>query len=150
MKMIISQCCVLFQGYLYKMRSVYAHFPINVVILDGGTAVEIRNFLGEKFNRKVNMLKGVTIKASGQKDEFCLEGNDIELVSRSGKKFTSYVWTKTAQHPSINFPLLMNLLVQSLAVEQLHIKVVVLLWLLDSWSCMFLKFFGPVLAGFND
>lgn len=66
------------------MRSVYAHFPINVVILDNGTGVEVRNFLGEKFNRKVNMLRGVTIKPSGQKDEFILEGNDIELVSRSG------------------------------------------------------------------
>ncbi|VDI15344.1 large subunit ribosomal protein L9e [Mytilus galloprovincialis] len=71
------------KGYLYKMRSVYAHFPINVVLLDNGTAVEIRNFLGEKFNRKVSMLSGVTIKASTAKDEFLLEGNDIELVSRS-------------------------------------------------------------------
>ena len=71
------------KGYLYKMRSVYAHFPINVVILDGGTAVEVRNFLGEKFNRHVNMLKGVTIRVSAMKDEFLLEGNDIELVSRS-------------------------------------------------------------------
>lgn len=66
------------------MRAVYAHFPINVVVSNNSTKVEIKNFLGEKFTRNVEMLKGVTFKPSGNKDEFILEGNDIELVSRSG------------------------------------------------------------------
>ncbi|XP_059157173.1 large ribosomal subunit protein uL6-like [Physella acuta] len=70
-------------GFLYKMRAVYAHFPINVAVSNNNTSVEIRNFLGEKFTRHVDMLKGVTFKASGNKDEFILEGNDVELVSRS-------------------------------------------------------------------
>jgi len=66
------------------MRSVYAHFPINVAISEGNTLVDVRNFLGEKFNRQVRMLKGVSCVASKDvKDEFVLEGNDIELVSRS-------------------------------------------------------------------
>nr|ABW23164.1 ribosomal protein rpl9 [Arenicola marina] len=72
------------KGYKYKMRSVYAHFPINVAISETNTMVEVRNFLGEKFTRRVNMLPGVICTAStAQKDEFILEGNDIELVSRS-------------------------------------------------------------------
>ncbi|KAL4230931.1 60S ribosomal protein L9 [Mactra antiquata] len=72
------------KGFLYKMRSVYAHFPINVTINETKTGVAIRNFLGEKYTRHVNMLQGVTINpAPGQKDEFHLSGNDIELVSRS-------------------------------------------------------------------
>merc|ERR1740136_325217 len=50
------------QGFLYKMRFVYSHFPINVDVK--GNHVEIRNFLGEKRVRKIE-----------------LSGNDIALVS---------------------------------------------------------------------
>jgi len=72
------------KGFQYKMRAVYAHFPINCIIQDDGAAVEIRNFLGEKTVRHVNMLEGVTIAESkAQKDELILEGNDIDMVSQS-------------------------------------------------------------------
>merc|ERR1711915_241442 len=72
------------KGYRYKMRAVYAHFPINIAITENNTVVDIRNFLGEKYTRSVKMLPGVTcVSSTAQKDELILEGNDIELVSRS-------------------------------------------------------------------
>lgn len=76
---------IIFQGFEYKMRTVYAHFPINCVTSENNTVIEIRNFLGEKFIRKVKMMKGVTcVNSAAQKDELILQGNDIEAVSQSG------------------------------------------------------------------
>merc|ERR1712130_498227 len=68
------------KGYLYKMRAVYAHFPIS----EGGSVIEVRNFLGEKFIRKVKMHPGVTVENSkGQKDELIVQGNSVDAVSQS-------------------------------------------------------------------
>merc|ERR1719221_920009 len=72
------------QRYQYKMRLVYAHFPINVTITNNGTTVEIRNFLGEKIVRTVNMLPCVKVeKSASTKDELVITGADIDLTSRS-------------------------------------------------------------------
>nr|AHB12455.1 60S Ribosomal Protein L9 [Pantala flavescens] len=72
------------KGFQYKMRAVYAHFPINCVTTDSNSVVEVRNFLGEKYIRRVKMAPGVTVVNSAkQKDELILEGNSIEDVSRS-------------------------------------------------------------------
>ncbi|KAM9935587.1 hypothetical protein OXX80_004842, partial [Metschnikowia pulcherrima] len=74
------------KGYKYKMRYVYAHFPINVnvVEVDGQSFVEIRNFLGEKRVRQVKIFEGVTVEQSTtQKDELILSGNSLEAVSQN-------------------------------------------------------------------
>lgn len=47
-------------GFAYKMRLVYAHFPINANIEDDNKKIEIRNFLGEKRVRTVHMLSGTS------------------------------------------------------------------------------------------
>merc|ERR1712100_232902 len=72
------------RGFEYKMRFVYAHFPVNVTIVKGGAEVEIRNFLGEKVVRVVAMREGVKIvRSESTKDEVVLTGNDIDAVSQS-------------------------------------------------------------------
>lgn len=71
------------KGFLYKMRFVHAHFPINAAITNGGKTIEVRNFLGEKRVRVVDMLEGVKVDRSTQKDEIIITGNDIEKVSQS-------------------------------------------------------------------
>ncbi|KAI6087850.1 60S ribosomal protein L9 [Hypoxylon rubiginosum] len=76
------------KGFKYKMRYVYAHFPINVNVEKNGESgnfeVEIRNFIGEKLVRRVVMRSGVDVQIStAQKDELLLLGNSLEDVSQS-------------------------------------------------------------------
>ncbi|OCK84050.1 ribosomal protein L6 [Lepidopterella palustris CBS 459.81] len=76
------------KGYKYKMRYVYAHFPINVNIEKNKDTdcfeVEIRNFIGEKIIRRVAMRPGVDVEPSKNvKDELQLTGNSLEDVSQS-------------------------------------------------------------------
>ncbi|CAL1132202.1 unnamed protein product [Cladocopium goreaui] len=85
---VCSHISNLFEGvtkkFEYKMRLVYAHFPINVNIINGGKTIEIRNFLGEKVVRTVHMLPGATVdKSSSTKDEIVVTSADIELAGRS-------------------------------------------------------------------
>ena len=74
------------KGYKYKLRYVYAHFPINVNVVekDGDKFIEIRNFLGEKRVRHVKIFDGVTVEQSTtQKDELVVSGNSLEAVSQN-------------------------------------------------------------------
>merc|ERR1719382_1708489 len=65
--------------YRYAMRMVYAHFPITCAIVNGGKRVEIRNFLGEKIVRSIDMLgESKAYKSEATKDEIHIEGNDID------------------------------------------------------------------------
>jgi len=60
LRTVCSHIQNLFDGvekkFEYKMRLVYAHFPINASITNGGKTVEIRNYLGEKNVRVINLL----------------------------------------------------------------------------------------------
>jgi large subunit ribosomal protein L9e len=73
------------RGFMYKMRFVYSHFPINVTLT--GDVVEIRNFLGEKRVRKVVLIPGVKyVRTANVKDQIELSGIDIAAVSLTAAK----------------------------------------------------------------
>ena len=62
------------KGYEYKMKLVYAHFPINVDCqkTEGSkikNRVEIRNYLGQKVMLGINMQPGVEVDRTAEKDE---------------------------------------------------------------------------------
>ncbi len=79
-------------GFLYKMKFVYSHFPINVTI--AGDEIEIRNFMGEKRVRKIRLMSGVTaIRTKDVKDQLEISGIDITKVSLAGK-LINYLFKK--------------------------------------------------------
>ena len=70
------------KGFKYKMRFCYSHFPINVAVT--GKTVEIRNFLGERRVRKVELMDGVDyVRTADVKDQIEISGTDVTKVSLS-------------------------------------------------------------------
>ena len=66
------------------MRLVHAHFPINVTIPKDNKAIEIKNFLGGKHQKRIEMLPGTTVRMNPDlKDELIFEGIDNQNVSLS-------------------------------------------------------------------
>lgn len=68
--------------FQYKMRLVYVHFPIKLNLVDDGSTVEIRHFLGEKRTRVIR-LPGDTKCVPGIKDEYVFTGTSVDDVSRA-------------------------------------------------------------------
>ncbi|WP_297090976.1 50S ribosomal protein L6 [Thermococcus sp.] len=67
------------EGFTYKLKVVYSHFPMTVKVQ--GDEVVIENFLGEKNPRRAKILPGVTVKVMGQ--EVIVEGIDKEAVGQT-------------------------------------------------------------------
>ncbi|WP_297549309.1 50S ribosomal protein L6 [Thermococcus sp.] len=67
------------EGFTYRLKVVYSHFPISVKVQ--GDEVIIENFLGEKAPRRAKILPGVTVKVRGQ--EIVVEGIDKEAVGQT-------------------------------------------------------------------
>ena len=83
------------KGYLYKMRLVYNHFPITANIENKGKSVEIRNYLGEKIVRKVEMIADTVCARTDLKDEIALSGIDLDAVSQSAANIQQISRMKT-------------------------------------------------------
>ncbi|MEM3341345.1 MAG: 50S ribosomal protein L6 [Thermoplasmata archaeon] len=67
------------KGFEYRMKVVYAHFPIKVQVKEGKVFIE--NFLGERTPRKAVILGDTKVQIQG--DIVTLSGTDIEAVSQT-------------------------------------------------------------------
>ncbi|MFY9606177.1 MAG: 50S ribosomal protein L6 [Thermoplasmata archaeon] len=67
------------KGFEYKMKIVYAHFPIKTAV-KGDTFV-IENFLGEKHPRKTKILGATKVAIKG--DQVLLNGPNVEDVGQT-------------------------------------------------------------------
>ncbi|VDD76335.1 unnamed protein product [Mesocestoides corti] len=68
-------------GFEYKLQTLFAHFPINVIVAPDGTKVSIKNFLGERTTRVIDMPSGVKAVGGGS-ESLAIQGNDLESVSK--------------------------------------------------------------------
>ncbi len=66
-------------GFEYKMKIVYAHFPIKTAVK--GDTFTIENFLGEKHPRKTSILGSTKVQVKG--DQVVLNGPNLEDVGQT-------------------------------------------------------------------
>ena len=64
------------EGYTYKMKIVYSHFPMNVKV--DGDKVVTQNFLGERTPRIAKIAGNTQVKIEGQ--DVTVSGIDLEEV----------------------------------------------------------------------
>lgn len=80
------------EGYTYKMRIVYTHFPITVKV--EGNNLIISNFLGEKTSRIAKILGNTKVQLHGQdivltgpnKEDVAQTAANIETATKISKK----------------------------------------------------------------
>lgn len=63
-------------GYKYKLRAVYIHFPIKLKVQENKLIIE--NFMGGRAPKEIEIPKGV--KVTVNENEIILEGYDIEVL----------------------------------------------------------------------
>ncbi len=67
------------EGFEYKMKIIYSHFPMSVKVEQNGISVE--NYLGEKVPRKTRIVGNCEVKVKGT--EITITGNNIEEVGQT-------------------------------------------------------------------
>lgn len=73
-------------GFTYKLKIVFAHFPISVKIK--GQEVYIENFFGER-SARVSKILGKDTKVTVQGDDILITGPNIENVSQTAANIES-------------------------------------------------------------
>lgn len=69
------------KGFRYKMKIVYAHFPMNVKVDDKNGIVIIENFLGRRGKITTRLMPGVKVKVD--KEDVIIEGMDKDAVAQT-------------------------------------------------------------------
>jgi large subunit ribosomal protein L6 len=67
------------QGFVYKMKIVFVHFPTSVKVVE--KEVHIENFIGERKARIAPILGNT--KVTVKQDDVIIEGIDIDEVSQT-------------------------------------------------------------------
>lgn len=67
------------EGFTYKMKTVYSHFPIKTSVEDNQFIIQ--NFLGERSPRKAKILENVNVEVKGE--NVSVTGIDKEKVSQT-------------------------------------------------------------------
>lgn len=73
------------KGYHYVMKYGYNLTPMQPVAVEGGKALQVTNYLGEKMNRKVKASAGCSISTANaeSKKEIDITGIDCEAVGQT-------------------------------------------------------------------
>jgi large subunit ribosomal protein L6 len=66
------------EGFIYTLKICTGHFPMNVSV--SGNKITVKNFLGEKIPRVLEIKKGVKVNIDGNLIK--VEGNNKETVSQ--------------------------------------------------------------------
>ena len=69
------------EGFVYKMKTVYSHFPFTVKVDNSKKEVIIENFLGERAPRRAKIFGNV--KVTVKDDTVIIEGVDVEEVGQT-------------------------------------------------------------------
>ncbi|WEL23946.1 50S ribosomal protein L6 [Candidatus Nanohalovita haloferacivicina] len=69
-------------AHVYKLKGVYAHFPMT--IKKEGDEVVVENFMGERFPRRAEIMEGVDVQVDG--DEVTVKGPNKDKVSQTAAR----------------------------------------------------------------
>lgn len=85
---IIAHIKNIFKGFekkfKYKLQAVFVHFPMSISYDKENRELIVKNFLGEKKDRKIKIIEGVDVKVN--KDVIELESTDIEKAGLMASK----------------------------------------------------------------
>ncbi len=67
------------EGYVYKLKKVYSHFPINIKV--SGRKILIENFIGERKPRSAKIIGNAKVEIKGEDIE--VSGSSLRDVSQT-------------------------------------------------------------------